>query len=495
MGSNPSEGLDLGFDVGTQATKGVVLDAAAGRVVARGGRSYGLIPGLPAGAAEQDPQTWVDAVREVGAELLAAPSVERKRVRGVGVSGQQHGLVVLDAEDEIVRPAKLWCDTTTAEEAQELSQNLGRAVPAGFTAPKILWMKRHEPELWGRVRSVLLPHDFVNFRLIGRKTMEAGDASGTGCFDPVARAFDRTAVERIDPRLAEMLPPILSPGSPAGVLSGKGAALLGLDEGVLVAAGGGDNMMSAIGSGATSPGVVVVSLGTSGTAFAYSDRPVIDPEGLIAPFCDSTGGWLPLLCVMNMTGVTEEVRAAFEEQEDIESLTRAAARIPPGCDGLLFLPFLQGERVPNLPEATGVLAGIRPGLFRRGYLFRAALEGTSLSLGLGMERMKKLGIAVEYVRLVGGGSRNPLWAQILADVLEAPVVRLAEPESAALGAALQALWTARREAGEDVSPDAVAAPFVRTEGDAISPDPGRSAIYREARSRLHALTERIFGTC
>jgi xylulokinase len=495
MSSGASEGLYLGFDVGTQATKGVVLDAAAGRVIARGGRSHGLIPGLPAGAAEQDPQTWVDAVREVAAELFAAPSVERKRVRGVGVSGQQHGLVVLDAEDEIVRPAKLWCDTTTAEEAQELSQNLGRAVPAGFTAPKILWMKRHEPELWGRVRSVLLPHDFVNFRLIGRKTMEAGDASGTGCFDPVARAFDRTAVERIDPRLAEMLPPILSPGSPAGVLSGKGAALLGLDEGVLVAAGGGDNMMSAIGSGATSPGVVVVSLGTSGTAFAYSDRPVIDPEGLIAPFCDSTGGWLPLLCVMNMTGVTEEVRAAFEEQEDIESLTRAAARIPPGCDGLLFLPFLQGERVPNLPEATGVLAGIRPGLFRRGYLFRAALEGTSLSLGLGMERMKKLGIAVEYVRLVGGGSRNPLWAQILADVLEAPVVRLAEPESAALGAALQALWTARREAGEDVSPDAVAAPFVRTEGDAISPDPGRSAIYREARSRLHALTERIFGTC
>ena len=387
MGSGASEGLYLGFDVGTQATKGLVLDAAAGRVVGRGGQSYGLIPGLPPGAAEQDPQTWVDAVQEVAAELLATPGVERQRVRGVGVSGQQHGLVVLDAEGQIVRPAKLWCDTTTAEEAQELSANLGRAVPAGFTAPKVLWMKRHEPELWGRVRSVLLPHDFINFRLTGRKTMEAGDASGTGFFDPVARDFDWWAVERIDPRLAGMLPPILSSGSPAGVLSGEGAALLGLNEGVLVAAGGGDNMMSAIGSGATSPGVVVVSLGTSGTAFAYSDRPVIDPEGLIAPFCDSTGGWLPLLCVMNMTGVTEEVRAAFEEQEDIESLTRAASRIPPGCDGLLFLPFLQGERVPNLPEATGVLAGIRPGLLRRGYLFRAALEGTSLSLGLGMERM------------------------------------------------------------------------------------------------------------
>jgi xylulokinase len=495
MDPGRSEGLYLGFDVGTQATKGVVLDATTARVIARGGSSYGLIPNLPRGAAEQDPQTWVRAVREVAAELLSASGVERARIRGLGVSGQQHGLVVLDVEDRIVRPAKLWCDTTTEDEAQELSEDLRRAIPAGFTAPKTLWMKRHEPELWGRVHSVLLPHDYINFRLTGRKTMEAGDASGTGFFDPVTRAFDSKAIERIDSRLAEMLPPVLPPGSPAGVLSAQGADLLGLREGMLVAAGGGDNMMSAIGSGATSPGVVVVSLGTSGTAFAYSDRPVIDPEGLIAPFCDSTGGWLPLLCVMNMTGVTEEVQAAFESQGDnLETLTRAAARVPPGSDGLLFLPFLQGERVPNLPAATGILAGIRPGLLRRGHLFRAALEGTSLSIGLGMERMKKLGIVVESVRLVGGGSRNPLWRQILADVLEVPVVRLAEPESAALGAAIQALWTVRRETGEDVNADAVAARFVRTEGEPISPDPTRSQVYRDARSRFHELTERILPT-
>jgi xylulokinase len=495
MNTSGSEGLYLGFDVGTQATKGVVLDATTAQVVARGARPYGLIPDLPAGAAEQHPQTWVDAVGKVAAELFSAPGVDRARVHGVGVSGQQHGLVVLDAEDQVVRPAKLWCDTTTAEEAHELSRDLGRAVPAGFTAPKILWMKRHEPGLWARVRSVLLPHDYINFRLTGGKTMEAGDASGTGFFDPLTRAFDSKAVERIDSRLAEMLPPILPPGSPAGVLSAEGAALLGLNEGMPVAAGGGDNMMSAIGSGATSPGVLVVSLGTSGTAFAYSERPVIDPEGLIAPFCDSTGGWLPLLCVMNMTGVTEEIAAAFEHQEEnLEALTSAAARVPPGSDGLLFLPFLQGERVPNLPGASGALLGIRPGLLRKGHLFRAALEGTSLSLGLGMERMKKLGIAVQSVRLVGGGSRNPLWRQILADVLELPIVRLAEPESAALGAALQALWTVRREAGDDVSADAVVARFIRTEGEMVPPDPAHSRIYRDVRSRFRELIERIFTT-
>lgn len=496
MGPDESEGsLYLGFDVGTQATKGVALDATTAQVVARSGRSYGLIPGLPPGAAEQDPQTWVEALRQVAAELLSAPTVDRARVRGVGVSGQQHGLVVLDGEDQAVRPAKLWCDTTTAKEAHELSTDLGRAIPAGFTAPKILWMKRHEPELWDRVRFVLLPHDYVNFRLTGRKAMEAGDASGTGFFDPVTRSFDRKAMDGIDSRLPEMLPVILPAGSPAGTLSAEGAALLGLDEGVLVATGGGDNMMSAIGSGATSPSVVVVSLGTSGTAFAYSDRPVIDPHGLIAPFCDSTGGWLPLLCIMNMTGVTEEVRTAFEGcNDDLEGLTHAATRVPPGCDGLLFLPFLQGERVPNLPEATGVLAGIRTGLLRKEYLFRAALEGTSLSLGLGMEIMKKLGITVESVRLTGGGSQNPLWRSVLADVLEVPVVRLAEPESAALGAAIQALWTARREAGEDVTADAVAARFVRTDKEVVFPDHARSRIYREARSRFHELTERIFPT-
>lgn len=494
MGPVKSEGLYLGFDVGTQATKGVVLDATKARVVARGSRSYGLIPGLPPGAAEQDPEVWTRAVRQVATELLSVRGMDRDRVRGVGISGQQHGLVVLDAEDETVRPAKLWCDTSTAEEAQELSTGLQRAIPAGFTAPKILWMKRHEPELWSRVRCVLLPHDYVNFRLTGRKSMEAGDASGTGFFDPVARAFDSEAVRRIDRRLGEMLPPILAAGSTAGVLSAEGASLLGLEEGVLVAAGGGDNMMSAIGSGATSPGVVVVSLGTSGTVFAYSDHPVIDPEGLIAPFCDSTGGWLPLLCVMNMTGVTEEVRAAFEGKgKDLRALSRAAGRVPPGSEGLLFLPFLQGERVPNLPEASGVLAGIRPGLLRSGHLFRAALEGTSLSLALGMERMKKLGIVVESVRLVGGGSRNALWRRILADVLEVPVVRLAEPESAALGAAVQALWTARREAGDDVTADVVAAPFARTERKATRPDPARSRIHRDARSRFRELTERIFS--
>jgi xylulokinase len=324
---------------------------------------------------------------------------------------------------------------------------------------------------------VLLPHDYVNYRLTRRFTMEAGDASGTGFFDPVRRVFAPVRAGMIDERLPAMLPPLLDEGEPAGHVDARGARWSGLPEGTLVSAGGGDNMMSAIGSGATRPGIVVVSLGTSGTVFTHSDSPVIDPDGLIAPFCASIGGWLPLLCVMNCTGVTEEVRALTGLSH--EELTERASEVAPGCEGMLLLPYLAGERVPDLPNATGSLLGLRAGHLRAGLLYRAALEGTSLNLAWGVDRMRALGIQVEELRLVGGAARNPLWRAILASALNAPVELLAEPEAAVLGAALQALWTLRRAAGERVEADEVAAPFLAAEGPAVEPDPDWVARYAE----------------
>jgi xylulokinase len=483
--------LFLGLDVGTQGTKGVVLDAEKGCVVARALVSYGLLEGLGPGACEQHPQTWIDAVRSVAAELLDAKGVDAARFEGVGVSGQQHGLVVLDAAGAVVRPAKLWCDTSTAAEARELSEAFASPVPVGFTASKVLWLARHEPESWKRVRHVLLPHDYVNFVLTGDACMEAGDASGTGFFDPRARTFDEARVAAVAPGLAERLPSLLANGEAAGRLNADGAALLGLEEGVLVSAGGGDNMMSAVGSGATRPGVVVVSLGTSGTVFTHADVPVIDPAGLIAPFCSSVGGWLPLLCVMNLTGVTEEVRQAFGE--DHGRLTHAARSVPIGCDGLLWLPYLAGERVPDLPEASGTLLGVRAGHLRAGTLYRAALEGTSLNLAWGVERMRGLGISVEGVHLVGGAAGNELWREILADLLGCPVTPLAEPESAAMGAALQAAWTRRRASGERVGPDEVAAPFVRESAAPTEPEVGRAGAYRELAARFREAVAVLHG--
>lgn len=483
--------LFVGLDVGTQGTKGLLVDAERGLVVARASSSYGLIEGLGPGACEQHPDTWWAAVRDVVAALFAEREHDRARVGGVGVSGQQHGLVVLDEQLRVLRPAQLWCDTTCALEARELSQRLERPIPCGFTAPKILWLARHEPELFARVRALCLPHDWINLRLTGARTAEAGDASGTGFFDSHTRAYDLDAARAIDARVPEMLSPLVAADQLAGRLSPQAARELGLAAGVPVSAGSGDNMLSALGAGATRPGVAVLSLGTSATVSTFSCTPLLDPTGAIAPFCDATGAYLPLLCVMNATGVTEEVRRAFASEH--ATLARAAARVEAGARGVLWLPYLNGERVPDWPHASGVIAGLRTGSLDAGLLYRAAIEGVALNLAWGIERMRAHGVSIESARLVGGASRNELWGRILADVLEIPLVRLVESESGALGAALQAMWAVRRAAGEDVSADTLAQAFVRCEPSAIEPDERVRSVYRDASARFREWAGRAFG--
>lgn len=482
-------GLVVGVDVGTQSVKALAIDVPGQRVRARASVALDLIPGLPPGHAEQHPDSWLAAL-EGALQGLWRQGVVASEVEALGVSGQQHGLVVLDADGTVIRPAKLWCDTSTAAEAAELSERIGRAVPTGFTASKVLWLARHEPDAWARARHVLLPHDFVNHALTGDLSMEAGDASGTGWFDPAARRFDPAAMDAIDPRLASLLPELRGADAWAGRVTTRAAARFGLAEGTPVSMGGGDNMMSAVGSGAAGPGVVVVSLGTSGTVFARTDdAPAVDPEGLIAPFCGSVGGWLPLLCVMNLTGVTQEVAAC--SGLDHEALTERAAAVEPGCGGLLWLPFLQGERVPDLPESTGTLLGMRSGHLRPGILYRAALEGTSLNLAWGVDRMRAQGVAVDRVHLVGGAAKNPLWRQILADCLGAEVQALAEPESAALGAGLQALWASRRAAGESIAAAEIAAPFVEVDGPTTTPS-AHASSYAALGARFRDEVKRLY---
>lgn len=442
--------LFLGLDVGTGGTKGLVLDAD-GRVLARAAAGHGLIEGLPEGAAEQHPRTWSEAVATVARRLWSELDPRPGELAALGVSGQQHGLVLLDDRGAVVRPAKLWCDTTTAEEARELSQRLRRAIPSGFTAPKVLWVQRRERENWARTRAVLLPHEYVNFLLCGERAAEFGDASGTGWFDVVARDWDRAALGLLE-GLDARLPRLLAPGDAAGPLSPDGARLLGLDPscaGALVAAGGGDNMMSAIGAGATAGGLCVASLGTSATVFAHGDAPVVDPRGEIAAFCGSGGGWLPLLCTMNATAVLHEVAQAFGAS--LEDLCARAAGVPPLSRGVRFLPFLVGERVPDLPLARGVLEGLAPGSLRGEIVMRAALEGVTFNLALGVARLRELGLSVERLRAVGGGARNRLWLELLSASLGVAVERCDETETAALGAALQARWTFERSRGSRAS--------------------------------------------
>lgn len=468
----------LGLDVGTQGVKALVWDSATGAVVARAAAPLTLLPIGRPGAAEQEPRDWIAAVERTLAELRGAGALAG--LAGAGVSGQQHGCVVLDDADAPIRPAKLWCDVECAAEAAQVSEQRGRATPAGFTAPKLPWLKRHEPEHFRRIRAVLLPHDYVNLWLTGRKATDHGDASGTGYYDPGARAWAPPAgADWLDPA---WLPELLGADAVCGEVRARVTERTGLPAGLPVSAGSGDNMMSALGAGAVREGVLVCSLGTSGTLFGPSAICPSDPAGLVAPFCDATGQWLPLWCTMNCTTPAEEVRLAFGL--DHAALTAAAEREPSGSGGLHFLPYLTGERAPDWPQARGVLHGLTPGALRPGPLYRAALEGAAFALRRGLDHLP---FAARELRVVGGGARNPLWRRILADLFGAPLVFPREAETAALGAALQAAAAA---GGARVAEFVAAHP---PELEPIRIEPRPDAALREAYARHRELGARLFG--
>lgn len=492
--------LVIGIDSGTQSTKALVLDVAKKKVIGTASVAYGLIPKLPPGAKEQHPHTWRDAmVRAVKAALREARATAGE-VRAIGVSGQQHGFVPLDKEGQVIRPAKLWCDTSTAAECEQLTAALGgpeatlaalgNAILPGFTASKILWLKNHEPENFARLATVLLPHDYLNWWLTGRAVMEYGDASGTALLDVRTRTWCRAVLQAIDPDLEAKLPPLISSDQPVGTLQPAAARALGLNPDVLVSAGGGDNMMGAIGTGNTRPGIVTASFGTSGTIYACSEHPVVDPQGEIAAFCDSTNRWLPLLCTMNVTVATEMVRRDFEM--DHAQFERTAARAPAGADGLILLPYLEGERTPNVPDGTGVFFGVRPATFTAAHFARAAMEGVTLGMNYGLRRLAELGVRATQIRATGGGAHSKLWRQIMADVFNAEVVTLKVGEGAAYGAALQALWCWRHQQGEKVGINAITEEFVALNpAQTTQPRKAHVAVYAE----LQALQDELSRAC
>ena len=446
--------LFIGIDSGTQSVKAVVLDLEAGKIIAEARAPHRLIDGLPIGHLEQHPQEWAAAMDAVILEV--AQKIDRTRVRGIGVSGQQHGFVPLDANRTVIRPAKLWCDTSTTAECASMTKKLGgpkaairrtgNLVLPGFTAPKILWLKRHEPANYRRLRHVLLPHDYLNYHLTGKTFMEFGDASGTALMDVRKRTWSTEAMAAIDRNLADWLPPLSASHEAAGTLRSEIAQRYGFDAGVVVSAGGGDNMMGAIGTGNVSPGVISASFGTSGTIYAFAAKPIVDPQGEIAAFCSSTGGWLPLLCTMNVTTVTEQIRALFGYNHG--ALESAVAGAPVGAGGLVLLPYFAGERTPNVPDGSGVLLGLNQKTFQPGHLARAAMEGVTLGMNYGLRRLATLCVKAKEIRVTGGGAKSAVWRQIMADIFGVPVVGMVEEEGAALGGALQAAWCVARRDGK-----------------------------------------------
>jgi xylulokinase len=441
--------LFLGIDCGTQGTKAIILDAISGQVLGQGAAAHTMISGAN-GRREQDTQQWLEAFSLATRRALLAANVDGQSILGIGVSGQQHGLVLLDDQGEVLRPAKLWCDTETSAENDRLLthlggekgslERLGVVIAPGYTVSKLLWTKEQHPVVFSRIARILLPHDYLNFWLTGRACSEYGDASGTGYFNVRTRQWDLQLLRDIDAsgRLQAALPELIDAHQSVGSLLPAIAEHLGINPNALVSSGGGDNMMGAIGTGNIQPGAITMSLGSSGTVYAYSEVPKVSPDASVATFCSSSGGWLPLICTMNLTNATGAIRELFDL--DLQQFNDLVAQAPIGADGVSMLPFLNGERVPALPHATGSLHGLTLDNLTQANLCRAAVEGTTFGLRYGLDLLRHNGLQSRSICLIGGGSKSAVWRQIVADIMNTPVICTEQSEAAALGAAIQAAW-------------------------------------------------------
>ncbi|UCB45960.1 MAG: xylulokinase [Spirochaetota bacterium] len=497
------EGYFVGIDVGTQGTKTVIMDGSTGEVIGSARKGYPLIEKAD-GTREQNPSDWVDAVRATVAKALDAAAIDKRSVLGIGVSGQQHGFVPLDSSNSVIRNAKLWNDTSTEAQCRTLIGRLGgekevlrltgNNILAGYTAGKVLWLKENEPENYRKLKTILLPHDYINLYLTGERKMEAGDASGTAFFNVVSREWSHEVLKAIDDEkdLTECLPPVVDSVQPIGFVRSGVLEELGLptDLKVIVSSGGGDNMMGAIGTGNTKEGVVTVSLGTSGTIYAYADSPVVDTLGEFGAFCSSTNGWLPLACTMNVTVATEYIKKLFSM--DNKELDRSIRNTPAGSGGLILVPYFNGERTPNVPSGTGVFFGINEFTLRDGYLARSAMEGVTLGIRYGLESMKREGIEPRDIRLTGGGSKSEVWCQIASDCFNTPTVTLEIEEAASFGAAIQAMWCCINNSGGAVPISQITDSFVKMkEHTRKEPDREATDLYNELFSLQNEVSEAL----
>jgi xylulokinase len=433
----------LGLDVSTTATKAVLV-AGDGSVVGVGVAEYGYEVPHPLWS-EQDPELWWTAAGAAIRSVLATTGVPAASIVAVGLTGQMHGLVLLDRADRVLRPAILWNDQRTAAECDLIRRVVGpdRLIAitgndalTGFTAPKLVWVRDHEPSVWSRAAHVLLPKDLIRLRLTGQHAMDKADGAGTILFDLAARDWSAEVLDALEiPRT--WLPPTFEGPAITGVLTTAAAAATGLRAGTPVVAGGGDQAANAVGVGAIDPGTVALSLGTSGVVFAATASPIVEPHGRVHAFCHAVPDRWHLMSVMlSAAGSFRWFRDELAPGTSFDDLSAEAGRVGAGSDGLLFLPYLTGERSPHPdPLARGAFVGLTITHDRR-HLTRAVLEGVAFGLRDGLDLMTAAGMpAPTTIRASGGGIASPVWRQILADVLEAEIATVATTEGAAYGAA------------------------------------------------------------
>ena len=479
----------VGIDASTTATKAVVVDEA-GAVVGIGSTAYGFDIPQP-GWTEQSPELWWDGAVRAIRQALDTTGVRGEDVAAIGLTGQMHGLVLLDDADRVLRPAILWNDQRTAHACDEIREAVGperliaitgNTALTGFTAPKLVWVRDHEPEVWARVAHVLLPKDYVRLRLTGDHALDKADGAGTLLFDLDARDWSSEVLDAL--RIGRRwLPPTFEGPAITGVVNADAAAATGLRAGTPVVAGGGDQAANAVGVGAVEPGVVALSLGTSGVVFATTERALRDPAGQVHAFCHAVPGrWHLMTVMLSAAGSLRWFRDALAPGEDFGALVGSAAEVSAAFDGLFFLPYLTGERSPHPdPLARGAFVGLTI-THERPHLTRAVLEGVAFGLRDGLDQMTATGMpAPAQIRAAGGGTASALWRQILADVLDAELATVSTTEGAAFGAALLAAVGADwHRTVEDA-----AAAFVLV-SPAASPGPD-AARYADAHAAYRAL--------
>ena len=439
--------LFLGIDVSTTASKALLMDER-GRVVATASNPHTLQTPKPLWS-EQDPHEWWTATAKSVRQALADARVDGSAVAAVGLTGQMHGLVLLDAERRVLRPAILWNDQRTGAECDEIRRRMGgrktlvrvtgNDALTGFTAPKILWVRAHEPDVYRRARLVLLPKDYVRLRMTGTPAMDKADGSGTLLFDVARRDWSKEVLSALEIP-AEWLPPTYEGPDVTGRVTKEAATETGLSPGTPVVAGGGDQAAGAVGAGAVHPGVVAVTLGTSGVVFASTDQPLVEPEGRLHAFCHAAPGkWHLMGVTLSAAGSLEWYRNTLFPGEAFDALVAEAETAPAGSEGALFLPYLSGERTPYPdPLARGAFAGLTV-RHRRAHLTRAVLEGVAFSLKDCFALLKESGLgSVAQVRVAGGGAKSRLWRRILASALGVELVTVNSTEGAAAGAAILA---------------------------------------------------------
>lgn len=491
--------LYAGIDCGTQSTKVIIADNRTARILGEGSAPHPMISESD-GSREQEAVWWTDALETAFAQAIKNAGIDGREIRALAVSGQQHGFVPVSHDGTVLAPAKLWCDTSTSAEnqwfidalggEQAALERLGVLPQTGYTVSKIIRFKQQHPELWQQLRYVLLPHDYLNFWLTGQACAEYGDASGTGLLNIRTREWDQSAADLIDPegRLWQALPPLVRAEQIIGTVRPEIAEKLGISPDTRVASGGGDNMMAAIGTGNIRPGITTMSLGTSGTLFTFAENPVVADSAMIAGFCSSSNGWLPLICTMNVTSATTTVQSLLGM--DIQAFNDVLNSSKPGADGLIMLPFFNGERVPQLPDARASLHNMDGSNLTPQNLSLAVVESATYGLRFGIDLFRQQGISTDEIRLTGGGARSVKWRQIVADIMAAPVVCVTNQEAAALGAAIQAIWSDTLTA--DSAPQAQLAAlcdrFVQLDDSSrTQPDPANTAVYESLYQNYLAL--------